>query len=304
MKLKANKTSKHTVNSEDIINEFLQECKLKNLSSTTIMDYKVNIDYLMKYLNERKIPLVDISTQAIKEYNLYLMQGNRKATSINTLLRHVKVFLSWTYQNGYTDEIQVKYLKAKQEPKDIYTDEDIKILLKKPRLSDTTYTEFRTYCIINLLVGTGMRRSSLINIKLDDIDWNKQLIRLRHTKNKQVHYVNMNSKVVSVLKDWLKYRVDDDNSYLFTTHIGEKLSPITVTTSISTYCKSKGVQVTSCHAFRHYYATKLVESGIDIYTVSKLLGHSNLQITQNYLKSLNMECFIRSNNIDIFKLLE
>lgn len=304
MKLKINTTCKTTINIEDIIDEFLTECKLKNLSSTTIKQYKTNIVYLMKYLAEQNIQLTSMSTTTLKEYKVYLLENtSRNTTSINTLLRHVKVFLSWTYQNGYTDEIQVKYLKAKQEPKEVYTDDDIRKLLKKPKLSECSYTEYRTYAIISILVSTGIRRNSLLNIKLEDIDWNKQLVRLTHTKNKQVHFVNMNSKLVSILKEWIKYRVGDDG-YLFTTHVGEKLSPITVTTSIATYCKSKGVEITSCHAFRHYYATKLVESGVDVYTVSKLLGHSNLQITQNYLKSLNMEQFIRSNNIDIFKLIE
>ena len=306
MKLKANNNStKRIANTEDIISEFLTECKLKNLSNDTIQTYSVNIKYLMKYLAEKKIPLAEVTTNSIKDYNLYLIeQGNRNTTSINTLLRNIKVFLSWTYQNGYTDEVQVKYLKVKQEPKHIYSDEDIKILLKKPKLSDTTYTEFRTYCIINVLVSTGMRRSSLLNIKLEDIQWSKQLIKLSHTKNKQVHYVSMNSKLSSVLKEWLKYRVGDDTDYLFTTQTGEKLSPITITSSISTYNRSRGIEITSVHSFRHYYATKLVESGVDVYTVSKLLGHSNLEITQNYLRSLNMECFIKTNHIDIFKLLE
>ena len=306
MKLKANTTSNRTTtNTEDIIQEFLTECKLKNLSNDTIQTYKVNIGYLMKYLAEKNILLGDISSKTIQEYNLYLIeQGNRNTTSINTLLRNIKVFLSWTYQNGYTDEVQVKYLKVKQEPKHIYSDDDIKLLLKKPKLSDTTYTEFRTYCIINVLVSTGMRRSSLLNIKLEDIQWSKQLIKLSHTKNKQVHYVSMNSKLVSVLKEWLKYRVGDDTDYLFTTQTGEKLSPITITSSISTYNRSRGVHTTSVHSFRHYYAMKLVSSGVDIYTVSKLLGHSNISITQNYLKSLNMEQFIRSNSVDIFKLIE
>ena len=305
MKLRANKTSRTTMNTDDIINEFLHECRMKNLTDDTIQTYKVNIKYLMKYLDENKIPLSDISTSTIKEYEFYLIQqGNRNTTSINTLLRNIKVFLSWTYENGYTDEISVRYLKVKQEPKEIYSDDDIKTLLRKPKISECSYTEYRTYVIINVLISTGIRRSSLLNIKLEDIQWNKQLIKLSHTKNKQVHYVSMNNHLVKILKEWLKYRVGDNDSYLFTTQTGDKLKAITITSSISTYNRSRGVHTTSVHSFRHYYAMKLVSSGVDIYTVSKLLGHSNISITQNYLKSLNMEQFIRSNSVDIFKLIE
>lgn len=307
MKLKTNTTSNRTTtNTEDIIQEFLQECKSRNLSEFTIRTYRVNIEYLMKYLTDNKILLSDITNNTIIEYKVYLMNNtDRNTTSINTNLRHINTYLKWCYESGYISEpIKVKYVRGQAEPKHIYSDDDIKTLLKKPKLSECSYTEFRTYCIINVLVSTGIRRSSLLNIKLEDIQWSKQLIKLSHTKNKQVHYVSMNSKLSSVLKEWLKYRVGEDTDYLFTTQTGKKLNPITITSSISTYNRSRGVEITSVHSFRHYYATKLVESGVDIYTVSKLLGHSNLEITQNYLKSLNMECFIKTNSVDIFRLLE
>ena len=305
MKLKANNSTKRIVNTEDIEQVFIQECKSRNLSEFTIRTYRVNIEYLMKYLTDKNILVSDISSNSIQEYKVYLMEHtDRNTTSINTNLRHINTYLKWCYESGYISEpIKVKYVRGQVQPKHIYSDDDIKTLLKKPKLTDTTYTELRTYCIINVLVSTGMRRSSLLNIKLEDIQWNKQLIRLSHTKNKQVHYVSMNSKLSSVLKEWLKYRVGESD-YLFTTQTGKKLEPLTVSTSISTYNRSRGVEVTSTHSFRHYYATKLVENNIDIYTISKLLGHSSIAITQNYLKSLNMEQFVRSNSVDIFKLLE
>lgn len=306
MRLKANKTSKLITTLEDIEQVFIQECKSRNLSEFTIRTYRVNIEYLMKYLKTNDINFTDISSKTINDYKLYLIENtDRNTTSINTNLRHINTYLKWCYESGYISEsIKVKYVRGQAEPKHIYSDEDIKTLLKKPKLSDTTYTEFRTYCIINVLVSTGMRRSSLLNIKLEDILWSKQLIKLSHTKNKQVHYVSMNSKLTTVLKDWLKYRVGEDTDYLFTTQTGKKLEPLTISTSIATYNRSHGVSVTSVHSFRHYYSTKLVESGVDIFTISKLLGHSNISITQNYLRSLNLEQFIKSNSVDIFKLIE
>ena len=306
MKLKTNKTSKHITTLEDIEQVFIQECKSRNLSEFTIRTYRVNIEYLMKYLAETNICLGDISSNSIQQYKVYLMEHtDRNTTSINTNLRHINTYFKWCYESGYiSEQVRVKYSKVQQRVKEIYTDDDIKILLKKPKVDSCSYTEYRTYCIINMLVSTGIRRSSLLNIKLEDIQWNKQLIKLSHTKNKQVHYVSMNSQLVKVLKEWLKYRVGEDTDYLFTTQTGKKLEPLTVSCTIADYCRSRGVSVTSVHSFRHYYATKLVQSGVDIYTVSKLLGHSNISITQNYLKSLNMECFVQANSVDIFKLIE
>lgn len=303
MKLKKN-NQKRIVDTKDIIDEFINSCIGKGLSESTIRVYKTNINYLMKYLDSKKIDLKNITTGIFKDYKTYIVSSTeRNNTSINTNLRHLKIFLNWTYENEYTDKIIIDYLKVQQRAKEIYSDEDIKILLRKPKLSECNYTEFRTWTIINLLVSTGMRRNSLLNIKLEDIQWNKQLIRLSHTKNKQVHFVNMNNQLVKVIKEWLKYRVGESD-YLFTTQTGKKLSEYTVSSTIADYCRNRGVNVTSCHAFRHYFSQKLVSNGIDIFTISKLLGHSNITITQNYLKSLNMENFISKNNVNIFDLIE
>lgn len=303
LKLKMN-NQQEIRDTKDIIEEFMNECKSKGLSKSTLQVYQTNIKYLMNYLDSKKIKLKDVKTNIINDYKEYtILTTERNNTSINTHLRHLKIFFNWTEENGYTDKIVIKYLKVQQKAKEIYSDEEIKILLRKPKIDDCTYTELRTWTMINLLVSTGIRRTSLLNIKLEDIIWNKQLIKLSHTKNKQVHFVNINKQLIKVLKEWLKYRIGESD-YLFTGQTGKKLSEYTVSSTIADYCKSREVSVTSCHAFRHYFSQKLVSSGIDIFTISKLLGHSNITITQNYLKSLNMENFISKNSVNIFDLLE
>jgi integrase/recombinase XerD len=303
MKLKMNK-EQMTGDTKEVIQEFINDCKSRGLSKATINVYEININYLIDYLDSQKMDLKNVSTKVIQDYKSYLVNNtNRNNTSINTTLRHIKVFLDWTYENGYTDLITIKYLKVQQKAKEIYTDEQIKILLRKPNMNECSYADFRTWAIINLFVSTGIRRSSLLNIKLEDINWKDNIIKLNHTKNKQVHYVSMSTQLSKVIKEWLKYRVDGSD-YLFTGQTGKQLSPLTVSSSVLQYNRSRDVDITSVHAFRHYYAQKLVSTGIDIYTISKLLGHSNIQITQNYLKSLNVEDFVKNNSVNVYDLLE
>jgi integrase/recombinase XerD len=303
MKLKMNK-EQMTGDTKEVIQEFINDCKSRGLSKATINVYEININYLIDYLDSQKMDLKNVSTKVIQDYKSYLVNNtNRNNTSINTTLRHIKVFLDWTHENGYTDLITIKYLKVQQKAKEIYTDEQIKILLRKPKIDECSYADFRTWAIINLFVSTGIRRSSLLNIKLEDINWKDNIIKLNHTKNKQVHYVSINTQLSKVIKEWLKYRVDGSD-YLFTGQTGKQLSPLTVSSSVLQYNRSRDVDITSVHAFRHYYAQKLVSTGIDIYTISKLLGHSNIQITQNYLKSLNVEDFVKNNSVNVYDLLE
>ena len=216
------------------------------------------------------------------------------------MLRHVSTYLKWLHENGYiNDYIRVKYVRGQAEPKEIYSDDDIKRLLRKPKIDNCSYAELRTWAIINVLVSTGMRRSSLVNIRLVDINWQDKIIRLTHTKNKQVHFVSMSQSLEKTLRLWLRYRIENKNDYLFTTQTGEKLMASSLTNNIYRFNKSRGVDVTSVHAFRHYFAIKMIENNVDIYTISKLLGHSDLSTTQIYLKSLNQMDYVKNNSIDV-----
>ena len=286
---------------EDVKQEFITDCKCRGLSDTTIKAYHYNLTYFNDYLQEKQITLSDLSNSTINSYKIYLMEHtNRNTISINTVLRHVSTYLKWLHENNYIDDyIRVKYVRGQAEPKNIYSDEQIKKLIRKPKIDNCSYAELRTWCIINVLVSTGIRRSSLVNIRLQDIDYQDKIIRLTHTKNKLVHYVSMSQSLEKTLRLWLRYRIENNNDYLFTTQTGDKLMASSLTNNIYRYCRSRGVNVTSVHAFRHYFAIKMIENNVDIYTVSKLLGHSNIQTTQIYLKSLNQMDYVKNNRVDV-----
>ena len=72
-----------------------------------------------------------------------------------------------------------------------------------------------------------------------------------------------------------------------------------LTNNVYRYNKSRGVDVTSVHGFRHYFSIKMIENNVDIYTISKLLGHTDISTTQIYLKSLNQMDYVKNNSIDV-----
>lgn len=284
-----------TYDLEELKAEYLQHCQTKNLSQYTIRGYERNIDYFISWLNGE-----ELCNKSIQKYIQYIRNTtNRNAISINTLLRSVKIWLDWCYQQDYIETpIRVQYLKTSTQPKEIYSDDDIKRLLTQPKVSQCSYAELRCWVQCMVFLTTGIRRSSLLNIKLEDLDFKKNTIRLTHTKNKQTSYVAITDDTAKAIRLWVKYRVNKSD-YLFTTIHGGQLSENSITRDIACYNRSRGVNVTSVHAFRHTYATKLIARGVDIYTVSKLLCHQNIQTTQIYLKSLDVEGFVMKNKIDI-----
>ena len=295
------KLRQKTLSLEDVKQEFITDCKCRGLSDCTVRAYHYNLTYFNDYLADTNIRLGDINTQTINSYKIHLMEHtNRNTISINTVLRHVSTYLKWCYESGYIDDfVRVKYVRGQAEPKNIYSDEQIKKLIRKPKIDNCSYAELRTWCIINVLVSTGIRRSSLVNIRLQDIDYQDRVIRLTHTKNKQIHYVSMSQSLEKTIRLWLRYRIDNNNDYLFTTQTGEKLLASSLTNNIYRFNKNRGVDVTSVHAFRHYFAIKMIQNGIDIYTISKLLGHSDIGTTQIYLKSLNQMDYVKNNRVDV-----
>lgn len=300
----ARKIKKQALTIETIFDEFILDCQSRNLAQVTINNYKQNIGYFSNYLTENKILFSDITSDTIKQYITYLQANtSRNTTSINTLLRHVKTFLNYCYEQGYIAQVKIRSLKVDSNVKHIYTDTDIKKLLVKPNLNNCGYSELRSWAIINLLVSTGIRRSSLVNIKLSDIDFKQDTIRLTHTKTRKLQVIKISPTLEKALKLWLTYRIDKSD-YLFTTEQGAKLNPSSLTNNIYKYNKSRGVSITSIHAFRHYFSIKCVESGLDIFLIAKLLGHSDISTTQIYLKSLNQFDFIKNNSIDILSTLQ
>lgn len=282
---------------QELKQEYLQHCQSKGLAPSTVGGYNRNINYFLDWLGNQTL-----DNKCIQQYTKHLQQTtNRNAISLNTLLRSVKIWLDWCYNEDYiSTPIKVQYLKTSQQPKEIYSDDDIKRLLKNPKINSCSYSELRCWCQCTLFLTTGIRRSSLLNIRLEDINWHNNTIKLIHTKNKQIQYVSIPDETAKAIKLWMKYRVNN-SEYLFTTIRGTQLNENSITRDIATYNRSRGVSVTSVHAFRHTFATKLVQRGVDVFTVCKLLGHKDIQTTQIYLKGLDVEQFVIKNRFNVLE---
>lgn len=294
-------TLKHsdTLTIEQSFKEFISHCKAKGLRDITIEGYIRNYNYFKKYLGDTNQPLDTITKSLLMEYISYLQNNtNRNNVSINTIIRVIKTWLSYCSQQDYIPRLNVPYLKDDRNEKNIYTDEELIKLLKKPNLKKCTFAEYRNWVIVNMFVSTGIRRHSLTNIKIEDLLFDDGLIRLTTTKARKWHYINMSPKLTQVLKEYLKYRNGTQGDYLFVTETGNQLQDDNLTNAIYRYNKTRGVNKTSIHLFRHYYASTYMINNGDIYTLSKQLQHSNITITENYLRSLHGSKVAKNNKYD------
>ena len=93
--------------------------------------------------------------------------------------------------------------------------------------------------------------------------------------------------MINILKEYLEY-LPLDFKYLFPTVLGEQMKVRGLTRAIEDYNKSRGIERTSIHAFRHWFAKKSVLNGVNIVQLQHLLGHSNLEILKHYVDMLTV----------------
>ncbi len=130
--------------------------------------------------------------------------------------------------------------------------------------------------VIIVALNTGMRRGEILNLKWSQIDFANGYIKVDKTKSGKSRTIPMNSLVLSALKQQEQNK--DHIEYLFWNSKSNK--PIQdVRKAFKKSCEAAGITCLRFHDLRHNFASSLVESGVDIVTVSQLLGHSNINLT-------------------------
>ena len=242
------------------IKEFLTIMRLSGHSDNTVVGYEGDIKQFFNYSH-------NLTKSKVNAWIISLYNEQRKSATIQRKLYALKSFAKFLEIekevptiNFQTEKLLPKYLKQNE----------IEIVLSKIKT-------LRDKAIFNILLCTGLRISELISLDRKDISGNK--IKVKGKGNKE-RIVILSKQAINILKKYLETRIDE-NPALF---LGNKKQRMTrggcyfLIKHCLEYCNVKG----SPHWLRHTFATKLIKSGMSIYTLSKLLGHSSPTITQRY----------------------
>lgn len=271
---------------------FYNECR--KLSPKTVKNYGKQIDYFLRYLESEKgiVHIEDVETRQIKEFLLTMSKAGRKANYVNDLLKAYKVFFRYAYNEGYTTRLLTENVQNVKKPKVIirtFTEQELKRMGSYYQGHD--YLTMRNKVIILLLIDTGIRLSELTGLTEEQIKYDYIVIRGKGAKERVVPKSPMLSKwlikFLAVRKSYFAYRVIPDNIFL-----SKNARPLT-NTMIDRIVKEAGkacgvaddIRI-SAHTFRHTYAQFQLKAGLDLYSLSRLLGHESITITQTYLNGL------------------
>lgn len=275
-----------TITFEEGCNMYLDNCRHRNLREGTIRHYRQSYTQFYKYF-DAEMPIEEMTKEKYNQYVIYLRETFNNDTSINAYLRDLITTLHFLMNEGYIEPYKMTSIKVDKTPVETYTDEELMKLLKKPDLKKCSFAEYQSWVMTNFLFSTGVRQRTLNNIKIEDLDFENNLITLKVTKNRKVLIIPMEKDLKVILTEYLKYRsAKSKEDYLFTNIFGDQLTKSTGYHRLYEYNKSRGVETTGIHRYRHTYAKQWILNGGNVVTLSRNMGHSSLEITQNYINLL------------------
>lgn len=271
------------------IEDFLKYLEVeKNYSIKTIESYNNDLTEFSDYLNKN---LINILEEDIMKYLNLLNSKKDKRSTISRKISTLKSFYKFLKKKHYIDINPTEYIlypkKEKKLPNYIEYNE-LESLLNS---SLETKNNIRDNLIIELLYATGIRVSELVNIKINDIDFNSNSIKVfgKGSKERIVYFGDYASNAITKYINSDIYK-NSNCIWLFPSNKNTHLTTRTIELIIDKIMNSISIKSkVSPHTLRHTFATHMLGSGCDIKVVQELLGHENLTTTEVYTHITNEE---------------
>ncbi|MHA6530953.1 tyrosine-type recombinase/integrase [Paenibacillus sp. BAC0078] len=215
-----------------------------------------------------------------------------RPNTINTYAAIISNLMKFAYTRKYiSEELMIEF----QRIKDIIVPKYIPDKLLSPLLNAAKKSKwpFLNFALIYFFVGTGVRISEIVNLRICDFNIYEDLIFIRKGKGQKERYVPMYPEVKKVVLDYLArtgcYTWDIRNTdYLFSKRCFDERKPLSISNiqyMITQIFESIGVKGQfSVHSFRHTFAVNALKEGMEIYDLQEVLGHENIETTRIYTK--------------------
>ncbi len=291
-----------------LINEFKDFLKFeKMLSNNTINSYSMDILIFFDYLKSKKIKVLKITYEEILEL-LENLHNKYNESTISRMLSTIRTFYRFALRDGFIKSNPFNEIKNPKKPLnllEVLDENDVNNFLNS--IPYSSKLQLRDRAMFELIYSSGLRVSEIVNLKLNDIDYENSMIRFVGKGNKErivpigktsqgfllsyikaarpkIHPLNVNKKT---------------NEYIFLNKNGNKLTRQGFWKILKNYEKKINPEKKMYpHLFRHSFATHLLQNGADLRLVQELLGHSSISTTQIYTninKNFIKESFFKNH---------
>jgi integrase/recombinase XerC len=259
---------------------------VRNLSANTATAYREDLALLDAYLAERRIAEAELETPDLRGFVAWLSESGRAPSSVNRTIAALSGF--FRYQVRYGMRLKnpaegIRRMKARSPAPDVMFEREA------ARLIDSAKDDFwglRDRALFELLYSTGCRVSEIADLKVTDLSLRSGTAKVRGKGGKE-RIVFLTSRAAAALREYFDGRNahipgEHPVAYVFINHKGSRLTQRGIAYILYRHCLRNAERNVSPHAFRHSFATHLLDRGADIRAVQELLGHASLSTTQRY----------------------
>jgi len=272
---------------------WLKEREIQNQSAHTLRAYERDVTDFILFFGKRNLPLSDLETSDLREYLAYKVERHQlSSSSLQRMLSAIRQFMKWAEHSEYmrfnpADNFQ---LKRQSRPLPGLVDiETVNQILDQPAPETEAQQQMwlRDKAILELLYSSGLRLAEVQSLRIKDVDFNRQLLRITGKGNK-TRIVPFGAKAKEAVMNWLQVYplwhgdfVPEAN--VFITQKGNPLGARQIENRVKFQAQRAGVNVDlHPHLLRHCFASHMLSNSGDLRAVQEMLGHSNLTTTQIY----------------------
>lgn len=259
-----------------LMNLFLSSKKVEGCSDKTLRYYKATIE---KMLTTIEVGVTHITTDHIRQYLArYEQESECSKANIDNIRRILSSFFSWLEDENYILKSPVRRIhkiKTTKPVKEVYTDEALEIMRDN-------CGNLRDLAIIDLLSSSGIRVGELVNLNIEDVDFeNRECVVLGKGNKERTVYFDARTKIH--LKNYLMSR-EDDNPALFVSLLKphNRLEISGVEIRLRKLGRMLEMTKVHPHKFRRTLATRAIDKGMKVELLQRLLGHSKIETTMEY----------------------
>lgn len=277
-------------NIRHLLGRYLQYCEvIRNYSPYTIKGYREKWDI---FLNENEVTFPSELTKELFEDWFFKGRLERKwsPTTFRSYLKYFNMVCKWMVKEGALEENPVENLeKPKMEkriPRTLTHAEAILVLDTAFHMKYAyTFERYRNRAIVGIMLLAGLRRKEVLDLKVGDIDLQHKSIFINQGKGAKDRVIPINSRLRTVLEEYIadRKRLKKECIYFFTAIQKDKPIGSRCINNMMSRLRKKTKLNFSAHTLRHAFARLMLEGGVDIYTLSKIMGHSKITTTTIYL---------------------
>ena len=272
----------------ELVNGFIDSNLVeKGNTKNTASAYKNDLIQFTDWLNKKQFELKNLTENNLEAYLIYLGKRGYKTSSISRKTACLKAFFKFLLSENYKKNNLMKNINrtnsSKLLPKSL-PDNEINLIFKN--LEKIKKNKFRDKAIFEILYGCGLRVSELINLDIENINFEDSEVKCTGKGNKQ-RIVPTNESCIISVNDYIEFERNfikiKDSKALFVNKNGRRLSRQSIWSIVKDCTKSINLSIeVTPHTLRHSFATELLKGGANIREVQELMGHSSLSATQIY----------------------